>query len=228
MVVALNFTADGHRPKHKLKTMQLDYPALQAVDLGLPSYQKYSNGPGLLNKYMMIEFWMQYAFGNSIYRDIFYANEHLQEDVRTRFKDRVNTAFLPKELQLKDSSQSIPSHSRLKDSDVTKRIHDVITDPQFSPLVATDEQLAGLPPTRVLITEFDVLRDVSFILVERLKRVAVEVEYSYLEGEQHGFINMDIDTDAHTMELTDFAVFYNRTVLVHQDQPKNNTLKPVD
>ena len=210
MVVALNFTADGHRPKHDLKTMQLDYPALQAVDLGLPSYQKYSEGPGLLNKYMMLEFWMQYAFGNLNFGDMFNANDHLREDVRTRFKDRVNADFLPKELQLKDSSQSI--HSRLKDSDVTKRIHDVITDPQFSPLVATDEQLAGLPPTRVLITEFDVLRDDSFILVERLKRVGVEVEYSYLKGEQHGFSSTDIGTDAHTKELVAFATFYNRTV----------------
>ena len=212
MVVALNFTADGHRPKHDLRTMQLDYPALQAVDLGLPSYQKYSNGPGLLNKYNMNEFWMLYAFGNLNFVEMFNANDHLREEERTRFTDRVNTAFLPKELQLKDSSQSIPSHSRLKDSDVTKRIHDVITDPQFSPLVATDEQLAGLPPTRVLITEFDVLRDDSFILVERLKRVGVEVEYSYLEGEQHGFSTADMGTDAHTKELVAFATFYNRTV----------------
>jgi acetyl esterase len=57
--------------------------------------------------------------------------------------------------------------------------------PDTSPLRADD--LAGLPPTFVLTSEFDVLRDEGEALVEKLRAAGVDLTHRRYDGTIHGF-----------------------------------------
>jgi acetyl esterase len=65
--------------------------------------------------------------------------------------------------------------------------------PDASPLRAGD--LAGLPPTYVLTSEFDVLRDEGEALVKRLEEAGVDVTHRRFDGTIHGFWRWMAATD---------------------------------
>jgi acetyl esterase len=65
--------------------------------------------------------------------------------------------------------------------------------PDASPLRADD--LAGLPPTFVLTSEFDVLRDEGEALAENLREAGVDVTLRRYEGTIHGFWRWMAATD---------------------------------
>jgi acetyl esterase len=72
--------------------------------------------------------------------------------------------------------------------------------PDASPLRAED--LAGLPPTYVLTSEFDVLRDEGEALVQRMREAGVDVTHRRFDGTIHGFWRWMAATDK-TREAVD-------------------------
>jgi acetyl esterase len=72
--------------------------------------------------------------------------------------------------------------------------------PDASPLRAGD--LAGLAPTYVLTSEFDVLRDEAEALVEKLRAAGVDVTHRRFDGTIHGFWRWTAATEA-TREAID-------------------------
>ena len=62
------------------------------------------------------------------------------------------------------------------------------TEPFASPLRATDEQLAGLPPAFVIVGEADVLRDEGEAYAARLRAAGVEVTTVRYDGITHDFM----------------------------------------
>jgi acetyl esterase/lipase len=65
------------------------------------------------------------------------------------------------------------------------------SDPRAAPLAAPD--LAGLPPTTVVVCELDVLRDEGLAYAERLRASGVPTSSTVYAGAAHGFWWMDAE-----------------------------------
>ncbi|MFF4448833.1 alpha/beta hydrolase [Streptomyces sp. NPDC001502] len=69
-----------------------------------------------------------------------------------------------------------------------------------SPLRATTEQLAGLPPTLVITGEADVLRDEGEAYANKLREAGVPVTAVRLQGAIHDFVMLDSLRETHAAE----------------------------
>jgi acetyl esterase len=65
------------------------------------------------------------------------------------------------------------------------------SEPYASPLRASDEQLAGLPPAFVIVDEADVLRDEGEAYAARLRRAGVAVTTVRYDGITHDFMMLN-------------------------------------
>jgi acetyl esterase len=71
------------------------------------------------------------------------------------------------------------------------------SEPFASPLRATDEQLAGLPPAFVLVDEADVLRDEGEAYAARLRACGVDVTTVRYDGITHDFMMLNPLSNTH-------------------------------
>jgi acetyl esterase len=71
------------------------------------------------------------------------------------------------------------------------------SEPYASPLRASDEQLAGLPPAFVIVDEADVLRDEGEAYAARLRAAGVEVTTVRYDGITHDFMMLNPLSDTH-------------------------------
>ena len=70
-------------------------------------------------------------------------------------------------------------------------------EPHASPLQASDEQLADLPPAFVVVDEADVLRDEGEAYAARLRAAGVEVTTVRYDGITHDFLMLNPLSDTH-------------------------------
>jgi len=70
-------------------------------------------------------------------------------------------------------------------------------EPYASPLRASDEQLAGLPPAFVIVDEADVLRDEGEAYAARLRAAGVAVTTVRYDGITHDFMMLNPLSDTH-------------------------------
>jgi acetyl esterase len=75
--------------------------------------------------------------------------------------------------------------------------HDRRSDPFASPLRASDEQLAGLPPAFVIVDEADVLRDEGEAYAARLRKAGVAVTSVRYDGITHDFMMLNPLSNTH-------------------------------
>ena len=71
------------------------------------------------------------------------------------------------------------------------------SEPYASPLRASDEQLAGLPPALVIVDEADVLRDEGEAYAARLRAAGVAVTTVRYDGITHDFMMLNPLSDTH-------------------------------
>ncbi len=71
------------------------------------------------------------------------------------------------------------------------------SEPYASPLRASDEQLAGLPPAFVIVDEADVLRDEGEAYAGRLRAAGVEVTTVRYDGITHDFLMLNPLSNTH-------------------------------
>ncbi len=86
------------------------------------------------------------------------------------------------------------------------------SEPDAAPLQAAN--LAGLPPTFMLLAEVDVLRDEGEAYAARLKAAGVPIETKVYEGQMHAFFTL-VHFPASAQAITDIAHAIDTHVFAH-------------
>lgn len=166
--------------KTKLKAQILLYPALQALDLDLPSYRDNAHKP-VLPRSLMLRFWSEYFTSDPALREAMASNNHIPS-VSSHLLQLVNwSRWLPAEMRGAHSySSPSPGSSELA------RRYPGLLDPRASPLLAGDSRLSRLPLTFILTCEHDVLRDDGAMYAGRLRAAGVPVTHHHARDAFHG------------------------------------------
>ncbi|KAJ8319646.1 hypothetical protein KUTeg_002801, partial [Tegillarca granosa] len=198
MAVALNLSTDS-RITHPLKSQILIYPALQAFDFQLPSYQTFhdESGPFIISTHGLVRAFLWYGAGKTLFFNSFLTNNHTTSALkRSKYSNFVSEKNVPKKFF---NENYIETKSDYGDEETCNEVSDWILNPLFAPLMATNESLSKLPPTFILLAEYDVLRDDGYILAKRLKNLNQKVQLSYWEGLQHGFLLFGLEASEKAM-----------------------------
>ncbi|NXW15146.1 AAAD deacetylase, partial [Circaetus pectoralis] len=166
--------------KTKLKAQALLYPALQTLDLNLPSYRENENKP-LLPRLLMVKFWSEYFTSDSSLTEAMASNRHVPVESSHLFQFVNWSNLLPEELK-KDHVYTSPTYGS---SELAEKYPGFL-DPRAAPLLASDAQLRGLPLTYVLTCEHDVLRDDGVMYAGRLQAAGVPVTHDHAKDAFHG------------------------------------------
>ncbi|NWI36999.1 AAAD deacetylase, partial [Picathartes gymnocephalus] len=166
--------------KTKLKAQILLYPALQALDLNLPSYQDNANKP-ILTRSLMVRFWSEYFTSDPALREAMASNRHIPADSGHLFQFVNWSHWLPVEMRKAHTYGSpVPGGAELAQR------YPGLLDPRASPLLASDARLRRLPPAYILTCEHDVLRDDGVMYAGRLRAAGVPVTHQHAQDAFHG------------------------------------------
>jgi len=191
----------------KVKMVALFYPVLQSFDFNLPSYQQNHLDP-LLNRPEMIAFWSYYVTGGLNFLQEAAANNHTNVAVQQKLHGKVDWELIPANYR-----QGFTKKVAIGDKEAVKAYQASFTDHHISPLIASDSLLKNFPATYLMTCEFDVLRDESLILKERLLKLGVSV--THLNSKYyHGVLSLYNMAMAESVEaLEDFINFWKKSSL---------------
>ncbi|NWY54773.1 AAAD deacetylase, partial [Chionis minor] len=166
--------------KIKLKAQALLYPALQPLDLNLPSYRENENKP-ILSKSLMVRFWSEYFTSDASLREAMASNRHVPVESSHLFQFVNWSTLLPEEMR-KGHVYTSPASG----SPELAQKYPGFLDARAAPLLASDAQLRRLPLTYVLTCEHDVLRDDGVMYVGRLRAAGIPVTHDHAKDAFHG------------------------------------------
>ncbi|XP_068939749.1 arylacetamide deacetylase-like [Petaurus breviceps papuanus] len=176
---------DDPEVKIKVKIQSLLYPALQALDMDLPSYRENAH-MAILPKYEMVVFWSMYFTSDKALEEAMLANQHTPVESSHLFQFVNWSTLLPERFQ-KGHLYTNPIHGH---SDLTKKYPGFL-DVRASPLLADDSKLQALPLTHILTCQYDVLRDDGLMYVSRLRAAGVQVVHEHVEDWLHGVLSFN-------------------------------------
>ncbi|XP_066115180.1 arylacetamide deacetylase-like isoform X1 [Saccopteryx bilineata] len=169
--------------KIKLKTQSLIYPALQTLDMNLPSFQENSHFP-TLPKSLMVRFWSEYFTTDRTLEEAMFFNQHVPEKSSHLFQFVNWSSLLPENFK-KGHFYNSPTHGS---SELANKYPGFI-DVRAAPLLSDDSKLHGLPLTYVITCQYDVLRDDGIMYVSRLQNAGVRVTHNHIEDGFHGALS---------------------------------------
>ncbi|XDA71366.1 hypothetical protein R6Z07F_001718 [Ovis aries] len=165
--------------KIKLKTQSLIYPALQCLDLDLPSYRENSNLG--LTKSFVARLWSGYFTTDRSLEKAMFFNQHVPVESSHLFKFVNWSSFLPEKFR-KGHFYKSPTYGNSK---LAKKYPGFL-DVRAAPLLADDNRLRNLPLTYVITCQYDILRDDGIMYVTRLQNAGVRVTHNHIEDGFHG------------------------------------------
>ncbi|XP_007230657.3 arylacetamide deacetylase-like 4 isoform X1 [Astyanax mexicanus] len=164
----------------------LIYPALQMADFTLPSYLQNQSVP-LLYRDKAAYYILQYLNGDmSVCQEVL-AGRHVPAELKAHYSKWLDPANLPPEFRER-SYQKPEQVVTTPDTEVYQIIKDGL-QPEFSPLLAEDEDLRLTPSTFILTCEYDVLRDDGILFQKRLKDLGVDVTWHHVSDCFHGALS---------------------------------------
>uniref|UniRef100_H0XJ52 Alpha/beta hydrolase fold-3 domain-containing protein n=2 Tax=Otolemur garnettii TaxID=30611 RepID=H0XJ52_OTOGA len=165
--------------KIKLKIQSLIYPALQTLDMDLPSYRELPQFP-MLTKQFMVRFWSEYFTTDRSLEKAMLLNQHVPVEAKHLFKFVNWSSLLPEKFKKRHSYNS-PTHGN---SDLAKKYPGFL-DVRAAPLLADDNKLSGLPRSYVITCQYDVLRDDGVMYVTRLRNHGFKIFLQHYESMCH-------------------------------------------
>ncbi|XP_057613310.1 arylacetamide deacetylase-like [Chionomys nivalis] len=180
--------------KTKLKVQALIYPALQALDINLPSYLEGSYFP-LLTPSVMARFWSEYFTTDRTLEKAMLLNQHVPLE-SSHLLQFVNWSSLLPERYKKGHVYKSPTPGS---SELSKKYPGFL-DVKACPLLANDNTLSHLPLTYIITCQYDVLRDDGLMYVTRLQNVGVQVTHHHIEDGFHGAFTLHGYKIAHKMQ----------------------------
>lgn len=169
--------------KIKLKTQSLIYPALQTLDMDLPSYRENAQFP-ILPKSFMVRLWSEYFTTDGSFEKAMLLNQHVPVESSHLFKFTNWSSLLPDKFK-KGHVYNTPTYGS---SELAKKYPGFL-DVRAAPLLADDAQLRGLPLTYIVTCQYDVLRDDGVMYVTRLRNAGVQVTHNHIEDGFHGALS---------------------------------------
>ncbi|XP_049632226.1 arylacetamide deacetylase-like isoform X4 [Suncus etruscus] len=169
--------------KVKIKVQSLIYPALQALDFGLPSYRENAHSP-ILNRKLAIRLVSEYATTDRSLEKAMSINQHVPAHSAHLLQFVNWSSLLPERFQ-KGHIYKKPAFG----SSTLAKKYPGFLDVRAAPLLADDTQLRSLPQTYVLTCQHDVLRDDGVMYVTRLRNAGVPVTHDHIEDGFHGLIS---------------------------------------
>ncbi|XP_066049710.1 arylacetamide deacetylase [Chamaea fasciata] len=166
--------------KTKLKAQVLIYPALQALDLDLPSYRDNTHKP-VLSRDLMVRFWSEYFTSEPALREAMASNTHIPAEAGGLLQFVNWSRWLPAGMRgaHRYSSPAVGGAG-------LGQSYPGLLDPRAAPLLASEARLRGLPPAYVLTCEHDVLRDDGVMYAGRLRAAGVPVTHRHATDAFHG------------------------------------------
>lgn len=169
--------------KIKLKTQSLIYPALQTLDMDLPSYWENSHFP-ILPRSLMVRLWSEYFTTDKSLAKAMLFNQHVPVESSHLFKF-VNWSSLLPEKYKKGHFYNSPTYGS---SELAKKYPGFL-DVRAAPLLADGNKLRSLPLTYIITCQYDVLRDDGIMYVTRLQNAGVHVTHNHVEDGFHGALS---------------------------------------
>uniref|UniRef100_A0A6J0SUZ6 Arylacetamide deacetylase isoform X2 n=1 Tax=Pogona vitticeps TaxID=103695 RepID=A0A6J0SUZ6_9SAUR len=166
----------------QLKIQALLYPALQTLDLDLPSYRDNKDMP-ILPKSLMLRFLSEYFTTDLSLMEAMETNQHIPPEASNLLKFVNWSNWLPERFK-KGHIYTIPKHENSK----IGQKYPGLLDPRAAPLLVDDVKLHRLPLTYVLTCQYDVLRDDGIMYVSRLREAGVPVIHEHVEDAVHGIL----------------------------------------
>ncbi|XP_032752628.1 arylacetamide deacetylase [Rattus rattus] len=170
--------------KIKLKVQALIYPALQALDMNVPSQQENSQYP-LLTRSLLIRFWSEYFITDRDLEKAMLLNQHVPVEFSHLLQFVNWSSLLPQRYKKGYFYKTPPPGS----SELAQK-YPGFTDVKACPLLANDSILHHLPMTYIITCQYDVLRDDGLMYVKRLQNTGVHVTHHHIEDGFHGALTL--------------------------------------
>ncbi|NXS31672.1 ADCL4 protein, partial [Pomatostomus ruficeps] len=171
----------GHRPDTpKIRAQVLIYPFLQALNFNLPSHQK-NAAIAFLSRERTVHFILKYLNKDCSLKEPILAGSHVPESMNSKCRKWINPDLLPEVFKLSYK----PPAPGLFLPHVHEEVQELF-EPWFSPLLAEDAAVCGLPDTCIVTCEHDVLRDEGLLYKKRLEDNNVRVTWHHEEKGFHG------------------------------------------
>ncbi|XP_060115092.1 arylacetamide deacetylase-like 3 [Heteronotia binoei] len=177
-------TLVGRHGLAKVCAQILIYPALQAIDFNLPSYQQNQAVPFLFREKAVFYF-LHYLNGEASLLEEVLQGCHVPADQRLRYRKWISADNIPKEFKARGYKPSVPIAC---DDEVYKELKNACMS-EISPLVIEDAVVRKLPRTCIVTCEYDVLRDDGLLYKKRLEDNDVPVTWYHIINGFHGIIS---------------------------------------
>ena len=178
-VVSMRLLRKNFKPLPKMQV--LIYPWLQMLTLDLPSFQANQDVP-VISRPRVVDFITSYVFGSYQYQEELLNNSHVSKEFRHSISHIMDINLLPDD-EILQKHQPRP----YKASTIWEDIKSKFQNPDLSPIMADDQDLARLPMTYMSSCQYDVLRDEQLIYVARLRKAGVKVIHDHLRSCYHSW-----------------------------------------